>query len=82
MYFELDGEETSDNGTATIEAAPAAADAQASGKTVTIAPATEQVSLKAIERGIRWPEPSEKAFWERSPRSEPVSLGASPGFIF
>ncbi|BDA42114.1 Glycogen synthase 1 [Coccomyxa sp. Obi] len=77
VRFELDGEERLGNGAATIEAAPAAAHRQPSSKGVTIAPAPEQVSLKAIEKGIRWPEPSEEAFWERSPRSEPVSLGAS-----
>lgn len=76
MRFELDAEETRGNGAATIEAVPAAADRQSSSRAVTVAPAPEHVSLKVIEKGIQWPEPSEDAFWERSPRSEPVSLGA------
>ena len=45
-----------------------------------VADPPEEVSLEAIERGIRWPDPiTEPAFWERPPRDEPLSLGeASP----
>ena len=41
----------------------------------------EEVSLEAIESGIRWPDPiAEPAFWERPPRDVPLSNSEAPPF--
>jgi hypothetical protein len=76
VRFDLvDGESDPDEGPS-VTGTEHAAGQQPKSRALTIAPpAPKEVSQRDIERGIQWPQPSEKAFWERPPRTEPVSLG-------
>ncbi|KAK9918038.1 hypothetical protein WJX75_000711 [Coccomyxa subellipsoidea] len=78
VRFDLvDGESGLDEGPS-VSGTEHAADQQPKSRALAITPpAPKEVSLQDIERGIQWPQPSEKSFWERTPRTEPVSLGAS-----
>jgi len=71
VSFNLDGGTASGNGAPAGDAV--SMEAQQTAKRP--APKPKKVTLDAIEKGIRWPQPTEEAFWERSPRTEPVSLG-------